>query len=76
MLYFDRKRDVILQRGRPIFMFRYGATMRALGDLVNAELAKRDIAPALSIAGPNVALDRERLKQCCEATLIAPTIAE
>jgi hypothetical protein len=75
-LYFDRKRDVILQRGRPLFMFRYGATMRALGDLVNAELAKRDIAPAQSIAGTNMPLDREKLRQCCQAMRITPAVAE
>jgi hypothetical protein len=69
-LYFDRKRDVILQRGRPLFMFRYGATRCALGDLVNAELAKRDITPAESIAGTNMPLDREKLRQCCQAMRI------
>lgn len=75
-LYFDRKRDVILQRGRPLFMFRYGATRRVLGDLVNAELAKRDISPAQSIAGTNMPLDREKLRQYCQATQIPPTVAE
>jgi hypothetical protein len=75
-LYFDRKRDLILERGRPLFMFRYEATRRALGDLVNAELAKRNIAPAQSVAGANMPLDRERLRQCCQATQIPPTVAE
>jgi hypothetical protein len=75
-LYFDRKRDVILQRGRPLFMFRYGATRRALGDLVNAELAKRDIAPAQSIAGTNMPLDREKLRECCQAMRILSAVAE
>lgn len=75
-LYFDKRRDVILQRGRPLFMFRYEATRRALGDLVNAELAKRNIVPALSIGGTNMPLDRERLRQCCQATQIAPPVAE
>jgi hypothetical protein len=62
-LYFNRKRDLVLQRGRPLFTFRYGATRRVLGDLVNAELAKRNIVPAQSIAGTNMPLDRERLRQ-------------
>jgi hypothetical protein len=75
-LYFDRKRDLILQRGRPMFAFRYGTTKRALGDLVNAELAKRDIAPALSVGGSNMPLDREKLRQCCQAMQIAPPVAE
>ena len=75
-LYFDRKRDVVLQRGRPLFVFRYGATSRVLGDLVNAELAKRDIVPAESIAGTNMPLDRNRLRQFCHAAQIVPVVAE
>ena len=75
-LYFDRKRDVILERGRPVFMFRYGATKHALGDLVDAELAKRGIGPALSIAGTNMPLDRDKLRQCCQATLIVQNVTE
>jgi hypothetical protein len=75
-LYFDRKRDVIVQRGRPLFMFRYEATRRALGDLVNAELAKRDIAPAQSIAGTNMPLDRERLRRFCQGARIDPIVSE
>jgi hypothetical protein len=74
--YFDRKRDVILQRGRPLFVFRYGATRRALGDLVNAELAKRNIGPAQSVGGPNMPLDRERLRQFCQRLPIAPGVAD
>jgi len=75
-LYFDRKRDVVLRRGRPLFMFRYGATRRVLGDLVNAELAKRNIVPAECIAGTNMPLDRERLRQCCHAAQVASVVAE
>jgi hypothetical protein len=74
-LYFDRKRDVILQRGQPIFLFRYGATSRALGDLVNVELAKGGIGPALSVGGTNMPLDREKLRQCCGALQITRTAA-
>jgi hypothetical protein len=74
--YFDRKRDVILERGRPIFMFRYEATRRALGDLVNAELAKRNIDPAQSVGSTNMPLDRERLRRFCQEAPIAPGVAD
>jgi hypothetical protein len=73
-LYFDKKRDVILQRGRPLVMFRYEATRRALGDLVNAELAKRNIDPAQSVGGTNMPLDRERLREFCNAAKFAPVV--
>jgi hypothetical protein len=69
-LYFDRKRDIVLQRGRPLFMFRYRSMNRVLGDLVNAELAKRGIAQALSVGGTNMPLDRERLRQFCQGAHI------
>jgi hypothetical protein len=75
-LHFDRKRDVIIARGRPVFMFRYEVARRALGDLVNAELASRNIAPAQSIAGTNMPLDREKLRQFCQVAPIAPGVAE
>ena len=75
-LYFDRKRDAILQRGRPLFMFRYKATRHALVDLVNAELAKRNIAPAQSIAGANMPLDREKLRQFYKLAQFAPIVDE
>jgi hypothetical protein len=75
-LYFDRKRDVILESGRPLFMIRYEATGRVLGDLVNAELARRNIVPAECIGGSNMPLDRERLRQLCHAAQIAPVVVE
>lgn len=66
-LYFDRKRDLILQHGSPLFLFRYGTLKCRLGDLVDAELAKRNIGPTHSVGGTNMSLDREKLKQLCQA---------
>jgi len=57
--YFNRKRDLLLQRGNPIFVFRYGTMQRRLGDLVNAELAKY----IQSVGGTNMTLDRQKLRQ-------------
>jgi len=65
--YFDKKRDLILQHGSPLFMFRYGHMKRTLGTLVNAELTKRNIGPTQSIGGTNMPLDREKLRQICHA---------
>lgn len=75
-LYFDRKRDAVLVRGRPLFVFRHRSMRRVLGDLVDAELAKRNIVPALSVGGTNMPLDREKLRQCCQAVQIALTAHE
>jgi len=64
--YFDRKRDLILERGAPTFLFRYGTLQRRLGDLVDAELAGRNIPPAQSVGGTNMSLDREKLRRLCQ----------
>jgi hypothetical protein len=66
-LFFDRKRDLILQRGTPLFVFRYGTAQQSLGGLVNDELAKLGIDRAESIGGTNMPLDRERLKRAWES---------
>jgi hypothetical protein len=62
-LYFDRKRDLILERGTPVFVFRYSAIQKRLGDLVDVELAKRGIGRTPSIASENMWLDPEKLKR-------------
>jgi hypothetical protein len=66
-LYFNKKRDLVLQHGSPCFMFRFGHMKRTLGGLVDAELAKRNIGPAQSIGGTNMPLDRGKLCQICHA---------
>lgn len=65
-LYFDRKRDFVLQFGKPHFLFRYGKLKSRLGDLVDAALAKAGLGPTQSVGGSNMALDREKLRQICE----------
>jgi hypothetical protein len=73
--YFDRKRDLILEHGTPLFLFRYGRLHQRLGDLVDAELAKRNIGSAQSIGGTNMSLDREKLRRICQAAHIVPGCA-
>ena len=65
-LFFDRKRDLILQHGTPLFVFRYRTAQQRLGGLIDAELAKRGIGRVESIGGTNMPLDRERLKRAWE----------
>jgi hypothetical protein len=67
-VYFDRKRDLVLQRGSPLFLFRYQRQHRILGDLVNAELSKRQIGPSECVGGSNMPLDRKKLQQVCLGT--------
>jgi hypothetical protein len=74
-LYFDRKRDLVLQLGRPHFMFRYRTMKHRLGELVDAELAKRSIGPTQSVGGTNMSLDREKLKQMCQVAQAARSTA-
>jgi hypothetical protein len=74
-LYFDRKRDLILQLGRPHFLFRYGKLKNRLGDLVDVELAKAGIGPTQSVGGTNMSLDREKLRQICQAALTVQSTA-
>jgi hypothetical protein len=69
--YFDRKRDLILQHGSPLFLFRYKRLKDELGDLVDVELAKRSIGPTQSVGGTNMSLDREKLRQICHAAQTA-----
>jgi hypothetical protein len=66
-LYFDRKRDLILQLGRPQFLFRYEKLKKRLGDLVDMELVKTGLSPTQSVGGTNMSLDREKLRQICQA---------
>jgi hypothetical protein len=74
--YFDRKRDLVLQLGNPLFLFRYGTMKDRLGALVDAELAKRNIGPTPSVGGTNMSLDREKLRQMCHAAQIVPIVSE
>jgi hypothetical protein len=75
-LYFDTKRDLVLDLGAPLFLFRYGRMKRRLGGLVDAELEKRNISPTRSVGGTNMSLDRERLRQIWQAVQAAPIAAE
>src|SRR5882757_4731973 len=52
--YFDRKRDLILQHGSPLFLFRYKRLKDELGALFDVELAKRSIGPTQSVGGTNM----------------------
>ena len=75
-LYFDRKRDLILELGGPRFLFRYGRMKRRLGGLVDAELERRNIGPTRSVGGTNMSLDREKLRQIGQEGSAAPIAAE
>jgi hypothetical protein len=70
-LYFDKKRDLILQHGSPLFLFRYGHMKRTLGAFVDAELAKRNIGATPSIGSKNMPLDRGKLRQICHVAWAA-----
>jgi hypothetical protein len=73
--YFDRKRDLILHHGSPLFLFRYKRLKDELGDLVAVELAKRSIGPTQSVGGTNMSLDREKLRLLCHAAQTALSTA-
>jgi hypothetical protein len=71
-LYFNKKCDLILESSKPLFLIRYGGMQNSLGDLVDAELAKRGVDPTYSVGGTNMTLDRDKLKQMCRDAFGGP----
>jgi hypothetical protein len=60
-MYFRRKLDLFLERDSPKFVFRYRRLQRNIGEL---ELAGLKMAPAHSVHGKNMSLNREMLRSC------------